>query len=57
MNLAPQDFSFKIINYDKLDLKTFTRGLSDRIQEMVRLRNPNSLELVISLVLEEENVS
>ncbi|KAK5651001.1 hypothetical protein RI129_002030 [Pyrocoelia pectoralis] len=42
-------------NYDQLALKTFIRGLQGRIQDMIRLRNPDSLEQAISYVLEEEN--
>lgn len=55
MKLRPDECTFKIKNYDELALKTFIRGLSGRVQDMVRLRNPNSLELAISYVLEEEN--
>lgn len=55
MNLPPQEFIFKINNYDELALKTFIRGLPRRKQDMVRLRNLNSLELATSLVLEKEN--
>lgn len=55
MNIDIAERNFLIKNYDDLSLKTFIRGLSGRIQDMVRLRNPNSLELAISYVLEEEN--
>lgn len=36
-------------------LMTYIRGLSDRIQAMVRVRALQSLELAISYVLEKEN--
>nr|CAH7723682.1 unnamed protein product [Callosobruchus chinensis] len=55
MNLAVAERTFQIKNYDELCLKTFIRGLTGRVQDMVRLRNPDSLELAISYVLEEEN--
>lgn len=42
-------------SYDDLALKTFIRGLSGQIQMNVRLRNPDSLEKAMSLVIEEEN--
>ena len=42
-------------NYDHLALKTFIRGLNGQLQNNVRLRNPDSLEKAMSLVLEEEN--
>lgn len=45
----------KIENYNELALKTFIRGLSGPIQNNVRLRDPNSLEKAMSLVIEEEN--
>lgn len=54
MNLTLQECTFKIINYDELALKTIIRGLTGRIQDMVRLRNPNSLEAAISLVIEKK---
>lgn len=55
LNLSKEERTFQIKNYDDLSLKTFIRGLSGRVQDMVRLRNPNSLEVAISYVLEEEN--
>lgn len=55
MNLPIEERDFKIKNYDELSLKTFIRGLSGRVQDMVRLRNPTTLELAISYVIEEEN--
>lgn len=55
MNFTKPQCQFRMENYDELSLKTFIRGLTGRIQDMVRLRNPNSLELAISYVLEEEN--
>lgn len=55
MRLDAAERAFQIKNYDELSLKTFIRGLSGRIQDMVRLRNPDSLELAISYVIEEEN--
>lgn len=54
-NTPLEERRFQIKNYDDLALKTFIRGLSGRIQDMIRLRNPDSLEEAISLVLEEEN--
>lgn len=56
MNLDVAERNFLIKNYDGLSLKTFIRGLSGRIQDMVRLRIPDNLELAISYVLEEENL-
>lgn len=41
--------------YDELSLETFIRGLSGRVQDMVRLRNPDSLQFAVSYVLDEEN--
>lgn len=55
MNITPDEKILQLKNYDELALKTFIRGLSGRIQDMVRLRNPDSIELAISYVLEEEN--
>jgi len=45
----------KIRNYEELALKTFIRGLTGQLQNNVRLRNPESLERAMSLVIEEEN--
>lgn len=42
-------------NYDDLALKTFIRGLNGHIQNNVRLRNPDTLEKAMTLVIEEEN--
>lgn len=42
-------------NYDNLAFKTFIRGLSGQLQNNIRLRNPNSLEQAMFLVIEEEN--
>lgn len=42
-------------SYDDLALKTFIRGLTGQIQMNIRLRNPDSLEKAMSLVIEEEN--
>lgn len=36
-------------------LKTYIRGLTGQIQNNIRLRNPESLEKAMSLVIEEEN--
>ncbi|CAH1977945.1 unnamed protein product [Acanthoscelides obtectus] len=55
MDVSVAERTFQIKNYDELCLKTFIRGLTGRVQDMVRLRNPDSLELAISYVLEEEN--
>lgn len=54
-NLSLAQRQFRMENYDELSLKTFIRGLTGRIQDMVRLRAPDTLELAISYVLEEEN--
>lgn len=45
----------RIQNFDDIALKTFIRGLSGAIQNNIRLRNPDSLEKAMSLVIEEEN--
>nr|CAI5820952.1 unnamed protein product [Callosobruchus analis] len=55
MNLSVAERTFQSKNYDELCLKTFILGLTGRVQDMVRLRNPDSLELAISYVLEEKN--
>lgn len=55
MNLPINEKMLKIKNYDELALKTFIRGLTGRVQDMVRLRNPDTIELAMSYVLEEEN--
>lgn len=55
MNLSAEERRFQIKNYDELSLKTFIRGLTGRIQDLVRLRNPDSLELAMAYVVEEEN--
>lgn len=41
--------------YDQVALKTFIRGLSGNMQSIVRLRNPDSLEMAMNFVTEEEN--
>lgn len=41
--------------YDNLALKTFIRGLTGHLQSIVRLRNPDTLELAMTYVTEEEN--
>lgn len=55
MNFNLAQRTFRMENYDELALKTYLRGLTGRIQDMVRLRDPDSLELAMSYVLEEEN--
>lgn len=50
-----QERMIRINNYNSLALRTFLRGLSGQIQNNVRLRNPDSLEKAMSLVIEEEN--
>lgn len=47
--------TIKIRNYNDLALKTFIRGLTGQLQNNIRLRNPDSLEVAMSLVIEEEN--
>lgn len=44
-------------SYDNLALKTFIKGLTGQLQNNIRLRNPDSLEKAMSLVIEEENFS
>ena len=41
--------------YDSLALKTFIRGLTGQLQSIIRLRKPDSLELAMTYVTEEEN--
>lgn len=41
-------------NYDELSLKTWIRGLTSGIQDMVWFRNTDSHELAISYILEVE---
>lgn len=55
MNITIAERALQIKNYENLALKTYIRGLTGRVQDMVRLRAPTSLELAISYVLEEEN--
>lgn len=57
INSLPQgrDKAIKIENYNKLALRTFIRGLPHFIQNNVRLRDPDTLEKAMSLVIEEEN--
>lgn len=44
-----------IRQYDSTALKTFIRGLSGNLQSIVRLRNPDSIEMAMNYVTEEEN--
>lgn len=44
-----------IKNYNDLALKTYIRGLPPFLQNNIRLRNPDSLEKAMSLVIEEQN--
>jgi len=55
LNLQPTDRILRIRNYEELALKTFIRGLSGQLQNNIRLRDPNSLEKAMALVIEEEN--
>lgn len=55
LNLPQNEMILKLNHYDELALKTFIRGLSGRMQDMIRLRQPNSLEQAISYSIEEEN--
>jgi hypothetical protein len=41
--------------YNKLALKTFIRGLQPQLQNIIRLRNPDTLEKAMAYVTEEEN--
>lgn len=47
--------TIKIQHYDEFALKTFINGLPYHMQLIVRLRDPNTLEKAIALVMEEEN--
>lgn len=55
LGLTDQERMLNIHNYNSLALRTFLRGLTGQIQNNVRLRNPDSLEKAMSLVIEEEN--
>lgn len=55
INMIPEEKILNLKNYDDLALKTFLRGLNGQLQNNVRLRNPDSLEKAMSLVIEEEN--
>lgn len=41
--------------YDQTALKTFIRGLRGNFQNIIRIKNPSSLESAISLLIEEQN--
>lgn len=45
----------QIKNDNDLALKAFIRGLGGQIQNNVRLRDPDSLEKAMSLIIEEED--
>lgn len=47
--------TIKMQHYDEFALKTFINGLPYNMQLVVRLKNPDSLEKAIALVMEEEN--
>lgn len=55
LDLTKEEKLLRIQNYNELSLKTFIRGLSGQIQNNIRLRNPDSLEQAMSLLIEEEN--
>lgn len=55
MNLANAEKIIRLQNYDDFALKTYIRGLPGPLQQNVRLRNPDSLEKAMGLVIEEEN--
>lgn len=57
LNLQQNDRILRIRNYEELALKTFIRGLSGQLQNNIRLRDPDSLEKAMTLVIEEENFS
>jgi hypothetical protein len=40
--------------YDNMALKTFIRGLTGTLQNIIRLRDPKSLETAMNLVVEEQ---
>lgn len=46
---------YQLENYAQLGLATFIRGLNGRIQDLIRLRNPKTIEEAVGLVIEEEN--
>lgn len=52
---ATADKGLRIENYNKLALRTFIRGIPHPIQNNVRLRDPDTLEKAMALVIEEEN--
>lgn len=54
-NTTAEEKKFHISNYNNLALKTFIRGLPNSVQTNVRLRKPDSLEIAMSYVIEEEN--
>lgn len=51
----PQEKLIKIRHYDEFALKTFINGLPYHMQLVVRLREPDSLELALAYVKEKEN--
>lgn len=53
--LDPLEKQVHIKSYEELSLKTFIRGLPPHLQTIIRLKDPNSLEKAMSLVIEEEN--
>lgn len=54
-DMRPEEKMIYIKNYNDLALKTYIRGLPHFLQNNVRLRDPDSLEKAMSLVIEEEN--
>ena len=54
-NMSAAEKMIRLESYDDLALKTYLRGLPGQLQTNVRLRNPDSLEKAMSLVIEEEN--
>lgn len=55
LSFSPEEKIIRLKSYDDLALKTFIRGLTGYLQNNIRLRNPDSLEKAMSLVVEEEN--
>lgn len=53
--MSQAEKQIRLENYNELSLTTFLRGLPINIQTNVRLRNPDSLEKAMGLVIEEEN--
>lgn len=55
LNISPPEKAIRISTYDDLALQTFMRNIPSNIPTMIRIKNPQTIEQALAMVIEEEN--